>query len=222
MAKTQEKFELINDILPAIAAKSAEILDKPIPDLAGSITQIMSAVISETNTTWNKETKQTDVEITLYNYTSRSRAYTILATWPEKEGAKMIGNETGGRKEAMGVWAWKLETLQPGQKYVIKYSLGGLEKGDWVDTDVFYRGSQEVIGAMKMDEKYLEEIRNQEQNLKEMSKQNDELSESAEVEENKTQHTDTPEIDLDEIIASLGEPKVKPPNGQSTLFGGGQ
>ena len=75
---------------------------------------------------------------------------------------------------------------------------------------------------MKMDEKYLEEIRNQEQILKEMSKQNDELSESAEVEENKTQHTDTPEIDLDEIIASLGEPKVKPPNGQSTLFGGGQ
>ena len=74
---------------------------------------------------------------------------------------------------------------------------------------------------MKMDEKYLEEIRNQEQILKEMSKQNDELGESTE-EENRTQHTDTPEIDLDEIIASLGEPKVKPPNGQSTLFGGGQ
>ncbi len=222
MAKTQEKFELINDILPAIAAKSAEILDKPIPDLAGSITQIMSAVISETSTTWNKETKQTDVEITLYNYTSRSRAYTILATWPEKEGAKMIGNETGGRKEAMGVWAWKLETLQPGQRYVIKYSLDGLEKGDWVDTDVFYRGSQEVIGAMKMDEKYLEEIRNQEQILKQMSKQNNELSESTEVVESNSEDIETPEIDLDEIIASLGEPKVKPPSGQSTLFGGEQ
>ena len=31
---------------------------------------------------------------------------------------------------------------------------------------------------------------------------------------------DAPEIDLDEIIASLGEPKVAPPSGQSTLFGG--
>jgi len=222
MAKTQEKFELINDILPAIAAKSAEILDKPIPDLAGSITQIMSAVIGETSTTWNKETKQTDVEITLYNYTSRSRAYTILATWPEKAGAKIIGNETGGRKEAMGVWAWKLETLQPGQRFVIKYSLEGLEKGDWVDTDIFYRGSQEVIGAMKMDEKYLEEIRKQEQVMKEMSTQNAESSETTEIEENNSNDIETPEIDLDEIIASLGEPKVKPPNGQSTLFGGGQ
>ena len=222
MAKTQEKFELINDILPAIAAKSAEILDKPIPDLAGSITQIMSAVISETSTTWNKETKQTDVEITIYNYTSRSRAYTILATWPEKAGAKIIENETGGRKEAMGVWAWKLDTLQPGQKFVIKYSLEGLEKGDWVDTDIFYRGSQEVIGAMKMDEKYLEEIRKQEQVLKGMSIQNSDSEKNNVIQENESESIDAPEIDLDEIIASLGEPKVKPPSGQSTLFGGGQ
>ena len=159
MAKTKEKFELINDILPAIAKKSADILGKPVPDLAGSITKIMSAVISETETVWNKETKQTDVSITLFNYTSRTRAYTILATWPEKNGAVMEGNETGGRKEATGVWAWKLETLQPGERTVIKYSLSGLERGDWTETDVFFRGAQDVIGASKMDEKFLEEIR---------------------------------------------------------------
>lgn len=74
----------------------------------------------------------------------------------------MEKNETGGRKEATGVWAWKLETLEPGQTYTITYSLTGLEKGDWTETDVFYRGSQEVIGASKMDEKLLEEIRRQE------------------------------------------------------------
>ena len=57
------------------------------------------------------------------------------------------------------------ETLQPGSQTVITYSLDGLEKGDWNETDVFYRGSQEVIGATKMDEKLLEEIRRQEQAL---------------------------------------------------------
>tara|TARA_B100001250_G_scaffold13079_1_gene11444 strand:- start:1312 stop:2367 length:1056 start_codon:yes stop_codon:yes gene_type:complete len=220
MAKTQEKFELINDILPAIAAKSAEILDKPIPNLSGSITKIMSAVIGETSTVWNKETKNTDVSITLYNYTSRSRAYTILATWPEKAGAKMIGNETGGRKEAMGVWAWKLQTLDPGERIVISYSLSGLEKGDWVETDIFYRGSQEVIGAMKMDEKYLEEIRNQEQIMKEMNQENNNQDVQKETIDEVKSDSGAPEIDLDEIIASLGEPKVAPPSGQSTLFGG--
>jgi len=58
--------------------------------------------------------------------------------------------------------------------------------------------------------------------LKEMSSQNDEPAETAEIEPDNSEVIDTPEIDLDEIIASLGEPKVKPPNGQSTLFGGGQ
>ena len=165
MGKTKEKFELINDIIPAIAEKSAALLELPVPDLSGSITKIMSAVIAETTTKWNKETKQTDVHITLYNYTSRARSYTMLVNWPERQGATMIGNELGGRKEAMGVWAWKLETLQPGSRTVITYSLDGLEKGDWNETDVFYRGSQEVIGATKMDEKLLEEIRRQEEAL---------------------------------------------------------
>ena len=199
MAKTKEKFELINDILPAIAKKSADILGKPVPDLAGSITKIMSAVISETETVWNKETKQTDVSITLFNYTSRTRAYTILATWPEKNGAVMEGNETGGRKEATGVWAWKLETLQPGERTVIKYSLSGLERGDWTETDVFFRGAQDVIGASKMDEKFVEEIRRQERALTEPNESDAEEEQPAQP---------------------VAEPTVAPPSGQTTLFGG--
>tara|TARA_B100000683_G_scaffold35844_3_gene31575 strand:- start:2236 stop:4326 length:2091 start_codon:yes stop_codon:yes gene_type:complete len=213
MAKTKEKFELINDILPAIAAKSAQILDKPIPDLAGSITKIMSAVICETSTEWNKETKTADVSIKIYNYTARARAYTMLATWPEKSGASMINNQTGGRKEATGVWAWKLETLQPGENITISYSLDGLEKGDWTETDVFYRGSQEIIGAMKMDEKYLEEIRNQEKILNELNSVN-ESQDSVEMES----VAPTKIIEQPPIL----EPAVKPPTGQSTLFGGDQ
>ena len=162
MAKTQEKFELVNDIIPAIAEKAAAILDRPVPNLSGSITRIMGAVISEAATVWNKETKETDVTITLFNYTTRARSYTLLASWPERAGATMVKNEQGGRKEASGVWAWKLDTLEPGQTITFTYSLTGLERGDWTDTDLFYRGSQEVIGASKMDEKLLEEIRRQE------------------------------------------------------------
>lgn len=208
MGKTKEKFELINDIIPAIAEKSAALLELPVPDLAGSITKIMSAVIAETTTTWNKETKQTDVHITLYNYTSRARSYTMLVNWPERQGATMIGNELGGRKEAMGVWAWKLETLQPGSRTVISYSLDGLEKGDWNETDVFYRGSQEVIGATKMDEKLLEEIRRQEEALN-APPPDDEAEQEETAEE--TPEPETVEV---EPTAPTGDTK------QTTLFGG--
>ena len=202
MAKTQEKFELVNDIIPAIAEKSAQILGRPVPELAGSITKIMSAVIAESETVWNKETKKTDVSITLFNYTSRARSYTLLASWPERDGASMENNDTGGRKEATGVWAWKLDTLDPGQTYVIKYTLAGLEKGDWTDTDVFFRGSQDVIGATKMDEKLLEEIRRQE------------AVGSTDDEEESPATEDVAEV--------LAEPEVPPPTGQQTLFGGGE
>ena len=202
MAKTQEKFELVNDIIPAIAEKSAQILGRPVPELAGSITKIMSAVIAESETVWNKETKKTEVSITLFNYTSRARSYTLLASWPEREGAAMENNNTGGRKEATGVWAWKLETLDPGQTFVIKYTLSDLETGDWTDTDVFFRGSQDVIGATKMDEKLLEEIRRQE------------AVRTTDEEETSVESKDVAEV--------LAEPEVPPPTGQQTLFGGGE
>jgi DNA topoisomerase-6 subunit B len=219
MAKTKEKFELINDILPAIAKKSAEILERPVPELSGSITKIMSAVISETTTEWNKQTKQTDVEIILFNYTTRVRAYTILATWPEKSGAKIENNETGGRKEALGVWAWKLESLQPGEKKIIAYSLTGLERGDWTETEVLFRGSQDVIGATKMDEKFLQEIRRQEQIMEESDVDSQEAEPGSEaVDESETvpEKNEISEVPTEEGV----EPAVAPPEGQRTLFGG--
>ena len=198
MAKTREKFELINDILPAIAEKSATILERPVPDLAGSITKIMSAVICNESTTWNKETKQVDVSITLFNYTSRARSYSLLVNWPEKENAEMVGNERGGRKEAMGIWGWKIETLEPGQKAVLEYSLSNLEKGDWTETEVFFRGSQDVIGATKLDEKMLDEIRKQEQILNQVEKE--------------STQTDSDSTYEPGVVAG--------DSGQTTLFGG--
>ena len=198
MAKTREKFELINDILPAIAEKSASILERPVPDLAGSITKIMSAVICNESTTWNKETKQVDVSITLFNYTSRARSYSLLVNWPEKENAEMVGNERGGRKEAMGIWGWKIETLEPGQKAVLEYSLSNLEKGDWTETEVFFRGSQDVIGATKLDEKMLDEIRKQEQILNQVEKE--------------STQTDSDSTYEPGVVAG--------DSGQTTLFGG--
>lgn len=205
LEKTREKFELINDILPAIAEKSAGILDKPIPDLSKSITSIMSAVIAECDTVWNRDTKKTDVEIRIFNYTNRARAYSILAKWPEKEGAVMESNEVGGRKEVTGVWTWKLPTLEPGEQYKINYTLSGLEKGDWTETEVFYRGSGDIIGAMEMDEKLVKQIRDQEKAELEPS------PESTEEVENST----------DEEQDSASEPSVIPKDkGQMTLTGG--
>lgn len=209
--KTQEKFELVNDIIPAIAEKSAKILNKPVPDLSGSITRIMGAVIAESETAWNKETKQVDVTITIFNYTTRARSYTILANFPEREGAEIVNNQTGGRKETKGLWAWKLETMQPGEVQHITYSLKNLERGDWTDTDVFYRGSQEVIGASKMDEKILQDMKLREEIDANMHLET-ELTDSENSQKEEASHSEE---------ANIPEPKNPPPSGQQTLFGRG-
>ena len=45
--KTKEKFELVNEILPAIATKASSLLGRSEPDLNPIITKIMNAVFCE-------------------------------------------------------------------------------------------------------------------------------------------------------------------------------
>ena len=157
--KAQEKFDLINIILPEISRKSSEMLDREEPDLGPVITRIMDAVFLEDSLTWDKETKQTTCTMTVYNYTARARAYTLLAKWPEGEGVRFSENPRGGRKEATGLWAWRLDTLDPGQSAEIRFAVEGLDRGDWTEAEIFFRGQKEMIGATKIDEKLLEEMR---------------------------------------------------------------
>ena len=157
--KAREKFELVNVILPEIAKKTSKILGREEPDLAPVITQIMNAVFCEEELGWDKEKRLATCSIKIFNYTARARAYTILLKWPENDTVSIVENSNGGRKEARGIWAWRLDTLNPGTSTTIHIALSGLSKGDWTDTDIFFRGNGDIIGATKIDEKILEEIR---------------------------------------------------------------
>ena len=160
--KAREKFELINIILPEISEKSSELLGREEPDLTPVITQIMNDVFCEEELGWDSERKLATCDITVFNYTPRARAYTILAKWPESETVQIEDNPLGGRKEARGLWAWRLDTLDPGSSATISFTLSGLSKGDWNDTEIFFRGSKDIIGANRIDEALLEEMRKRE------------------------------------------------------------
>ena len=135
------------------------MLGRDEPDLSPVITRIMNAVFLEDEVTWDNDTKQNVCSVTIYNYTARARAYTILAKWPEGEGVRMAENPRGGRKETNGLWAWRLDTLNPGESAEIRFTVEGLTKGDWNETDIFFRGNGDIIGANKIDEKLLDEMR---------------------------------------------------------------
>jgi hypothetical protein len=42
---------------------------------------------------------------------------------------------------------------------LLEFGIAGLGNGEWNETDIFFRGNGEIIGATKMDEKLLEEQR---------------------------------------------------------------
>ncbi len=160
--KSREKFDLINKILPEIASKSSSMLGREPPDLSPIITKIMNAVFCEEEVIWESREKLAKCSIKIYNYTARARAYTIIAKWPESDSTSIVQNERGGRKEARGLWAWRLDAIDPGSMASIDFTVSGLNKGDWKEAEVFYRGNGEVIGSEKIDEALLEEARKQE------------------------------------------------------------
>jgi hypothetical protein len=187
----------------------------------------MNAIFSEEFVEWDAAEKVTRCSIKLFNYTARPRQYTILATWPEREGVELIEENVEGRREAKGLRKWKLETVHPSESSEISFAIDGLSKGDWTQFDVFFRGAGEIIGAMKLDEKILEEIRREEtaeiMAREQMEQQNLELinQDSEEVEGEASQQIE-PSIDyavvasedLDSIIDLEAEVTKLPTNNE--------
>ena len=204
--KAKEKFELVNIILPEISEKASAILGKEQPDLAPVITNIMNAIFVEEKAEWNSSEKVVNCSIKLFNYTARPRQYTLLATWPEREGVSIIEENIDGRKEARGLRKWKLETIDPSNNFEIKFTLDGLTKGDWNEFDVFFRGSGDIIGAMKLDEKILEEIRKEEESQnEELRLKSVDIAEDA-MESDVDNSKDLDPIELDDALkGTLGD-----------------
>ena len=203
--KAQEKFELVNIILPEIHDKAIAILDaEPLP-LEPVITKIMNAVFLEEKVEWESETKVTRASIEVYNYTARPRAYTLLSTWPEREGVTMVDNPRGGRREAKGLWAWKLDTLEPGSSTTVSFTVGGLAKGDWSDIDIFFRGAGDIIGATKIDEEILAEMLREE----DAGVEREEIVEIDSIEPNHVEVAAVapPDVIVNEEIDSADEPE---------------
>ena len=157
--KAREKFDLINIILPEISRKSSQMLGRDEPSLAPVITKIMNAVFIEDEIVWNNERKENICTITMYNYTNRARKYRVFAKWPEREGVEIVEDNLRSTRETNGLRKWVLEALDPGEKVEIIFVVSGLEKGDWNETDIFFKGEKDIIGANKIDEKLLKEMK---------------------------------------------------------------
>jgi DNA topoisomerase-6 subunit B len=146
-AKTQEKFEIVQKILPEIATKSAGIIHKKIPNLDRTITKIMDVIWIDENVEFSK--KKHNVTIDVYNYTPTAKKLTLHAIIPDgKLDADSLSPKPSEIK-SNGKVTWTLKRIPSSKKEEITFSLSDLDADDYDETELFVSGINPkfIIGA---------------------------------------------------------------------------
>ncbi len=144
----QEKFEIIQKILPRLAEKTSHLVDQPIPDLTPVITRIMDVVSLELQLTSEEGPRRAVLEVT--NYTSRPRVLEIFLETPtEILGASAFAPVPEGTDVGMGRAWWTLPKLGPNERAQIVLTLSKGTDVEASDLDWYVAGVDEahLLGA---------------------------------------------------------------------------
>jgi DNA topoisomerase-6 subunit B len=146
-ARTRTKFEIVQEILPMIAKKSAKIVGRPVPKLSGSITKIMNVVWVDDNVVFEK--KRHKVKIIIYNYTPHSTRFNLHAVVPsgfldaESMDPKPIQVKEDGKI------TWELRPIKSTETMEVKFELAGLDQELYEENELYASGIDPtlIIGA---------------------------------------------------------------------------
>ncbi|HUV25202.1 MAG TPA: DNA topoisomerase VI subunit B [Methanomassiliicoccales archaeon] len=141
-SKTRVKFEIVKELLPQIAEKSARIVGKEVPPLGKTITKIMNVVWIDDSVDWVGDRHR--VSISIYNYTPTGKKFNLHSIIPN--GAMIGGYGEIKPKEIRkdGKVAWELKRIASTEQMNIVYDLIGLESDDYDDNELYISGINPV------------------------------------------------------------------------------
>ncbi len=87
--KLSEKFFLVNQLLPEIARKSAEIVEKPVPPLEPVISKIMNVIWIDEEIKRNGDV--VEILVRIANFTSKRQKFSLYADFPVGEYVESDG-----------------------------------------------------------------------------------------------------------------------------------
>ena len=142
--KTRAKFEIVQEILPLIAKKSSEFLDRPVPDLDMTISKIMNVVWVEPSV--EKKKRSRNVTYSVYNYTRDARTMRIHTQLP-KEAVNLSLYTSLGFVEMNeeGKVTWELTDIEPSKHEDITFELTGEMADTFSEDDVYVSGINPVM-----------------------------------------------------------------------------
>ncbi|MDG6220943.1 MAG: hypothetical protein QCI38_05795, partial [Candidatus Thermoplasmatota archaeon] len=147
--KAQEKFDIVQQILPLIAEKSASIVGKPVPDITKVITKVMDIVQIREDIQYHPGSKTTTVSIKMMNYRPKAQKLSIHAIVPaESVDVGSISPKPSDKRKG-GKLRWDFGRILSNEEAVVTFSLRGLSKGEWDETEFYVEGVDPVhlLGA---------------------------------------------------------------------------
>jgi len=147
--KTHAKFEIVQQILPEMAEKSAKMLNRPVPDLSRTITKIMNVVWVEPKGSFDPKNKVKSITYNVYNYTKAERSLRLHAILPkEAVNETLLGNHFIDMNEE-GKANWEILNMPPSSSVTISFDLAGDMADVFSEADIYLSGvnSAFVMGA---------------------------------------------------------------------------
>jgi len=147
-AKTKEKFEIVQLILPRIAEKSAKIVGKKVPSLDATITKIMGVVWVDEQIAYDKKQRQHKVTINVHNFTDAGKKLNLHVLLPRGVQAKSVEPKPSEVRED-GKITWDLKRIDAVQKASVSFVIEGLDEAEYDESDIYVSGINPslVIGA---------------------------------------------------------------------------
>jgi DNA topoisomerase-6 subunit B len=146
-SKTRAKFEIVQVIIPLMAEKTSSILERPVPDLRGTITKIMNVVWIDDSVSYEKGRHK--VKVSIYNYTPKQQKFVIHTVVPKghlNEKACSLGPSEVKDDEKI---TWELPRIASTEIYELSFELDGLDAEMFQDVELYVSGINpvDVMGA---------------------------------------------------------------------------
>ncbi|MEM3049897.1 MAG: DNA topoisomerase VI subunit B [Thermoplasmata archaeon] len=146
-SKARVKFEIVQDIIPMIAEKSAKIVGKPVPKLAGTITKIMNVVWIDDEVVFEKGRHHISVKI--YNYTPKSQSFHLHMRVPYDKIDQRTLKEKPIEVREGNKLTWDIRRLASTEVYELAFDLHGVPQEQYDENEVYVSGIDpaSVIGV---------------------------------------------------------------------------
>ena len=143
-AKTKEKFDIVQLILPRIAEKSAKIVGKKVPVLDSTITKIMGVVWVDELIAYDKKAKRHTVTLNVHNFTSAGKKLNLHVLLPRGVSTSSMDPKPSEVRED-GKITWELKRIDSVAKGSVTFTIDGLDEAEYDESEVYVSGINPVL-----------------------------------------------------------------------------